>query len=150
MWTVHVKLTKARRLASVCIVLFFFVFFAFDLVKIQLIDGEEYDAASSAVSEKTATISAARGEIVDCNGAPLVYNTQGYTLIFDAAYFPSSSEKAARNEIILSLIRHFEANALEWLDILPLVFDANGNIIYKEDSDALIKEMKSADMLKLN
>ncbi len=150
MWTVHVKLTKARRLASVCIVLFFFVFFAFDLVKIQLIDGEEYDAASSAVSEKTATISAARGEIVDCNGTPLVYNTQGYTLIFDAAYFPSSSEKAARNEIILSLIRHFESNALEWLDILPLVFDANGNIIYKEDSDALIKEMKSADMLKLN
>lgn len=52
MWTVHVKLTKARRLASVCIVLFFFVFFAFDLVKIQLIDGEEYDAASSAVSKK--------------------------------------------------------------------------------------------------
>ncbi len=150
MQTVHVKLTKGRRLASVCIVLFFFAFFAFDLVKIQLVDGEKYDAASTAISEKTATISAARGEIVDCNGTPLVYNTQGYTLIFDAAYFPSSSEKAARNEIILSLIRYFESNSLEWIDILPLVFDTNGNIVYKEDSDSLIKEMKSADMLKLN
>ena len=138
MWTVHVKLTKGRRLASVCIVLFFFAFFAFDLVKIQLVDGEKYDAASTAISEKTATISASRGEIVDCNGTPLVYNSQGYTLVFDAAYFPSSSEKASRNEIIRSLIRHFEANALEWIDILPLVFDANGNIVYKEDSDSLI------------
>ena len=146
----HVKLTKGRRLASVCIVLFFFFFFAVDLVKIQIIDGEEYDAASSAISERTATISAARGEIVDCNGTPLIYNTQGYTVIFDAAYFPSKDEQGTRNEIILSLIKHFESKGLEWLDILPLVFDENGVIVYKEDSDSLIKEMKSADMLKLN
>ena len=150
MRTMHVKLTKGRRLASVCIVLFFFFFFAVDLVKIQIIDGEEYDAASSAISERTATISAARGEIVDCNGTPLIYNTQGYTVIFDAAYFPSKDEQGTRNEIILSLIKHFESKGLEWLDILPLVFDENGTIVYKEDSENLIKEMKSADMLKLN
>ncbi len=150
MQTVHVKITKGRRIASVCVILFFFAFFALDLIKIQIIEGEEYDAASSAVSERTATISAARGEIVDCNGTPLIYNTQGYTVIFDAAYFPSGDENAARNEIIISLIKHFEENSLEWIDTLPLVFDEKGNIVYKEDSDALIKEMKSADMLKLN
>lgn len=150
MQTVHVKITKGRRIASVCIVLFFFAFFALDLVKIQLIDGEEYDAASTAVSERTSTISAARGEIVDCNGTPLIYNTQGYTVIFDAAYFPAGDENAERNSIILSLIKLFEEKSLEWIDILPLVFDENGNIVYKEDSDSLIKEMKSADMLKLN
>ncbi|MBR6786079.1 MAG: hypothetical protein IKM25_07515 [Clostridia bacterium] len=146
----HVKITLGRRIASVCVVLFFFVFFIFDLVKIQLIDGEKYNAASLAISERTASISAARGEIVDSNGTPLVYNTQGYTIIFDAAYFPSAQEQNMRNEIILSLIRHFEDNSLEWIDILPLVFDENGAIVYKEDSENLIKEMKSADMLKLN
>ena len=143
-------MTLGRRIASVCVVLFFFAFFIFDFIKIQLIDGEKYNAASLAISEKTATISAARGEIVDCNGTPLVYNTQGYTIVFDAAFFPSAEEQTVRNEIILSLIRHFENNSLEWIDILPLVFDENGAIAYKEDSDALIKEMKSADMLKLN
>lgn len=150
MRTVHVKITKGRRIASVCVILFFFVFFSFDLVKIQLIDGEKYNAASSAISEKTVTISAARGEIVDSNGNPLIYNTQGYTIVFDAAYFPSADEQGRRNEIISSLIKHFESNSLEWVDILPLVFDAKGNIVYKEDSEALIEEMKSADMLKLN
>ena len=110
----HVKITPKRRMVSLCIMLAFFVFFAFDLVKVQIIDGEEYNAASSSVSSKTATIPAARGEIVDCYGNPLVYNDQGYSIIFDAAYFPSTKEQAQRNEIILSLIRLFESNSLEW------------------------------------
>ena len=41
-------------------------------------------------------------------------------------------------------------NSLEWLDKLPLVFDADGVIQFKEDSESLIKEMKSEDMLHLN
>lgn len=144
----HAKITGTRRVVSVCILIAFFVFFAFDLVKIQIVDGAEYDAASSAVSEKTATITAARGEIVDCNGKKLVYNDQGYSIIFDYAYFPT--DNAQRNNIILSLISLFETSGLEWIDNLPLVFDANGAIAYKEDSENLIKEMKSEDMLNLN
>lgn len=146
----HVKITATRRIAAICVVLFFFVFFAFDLVKLQIVDGEEYDAASSSVSEKTASISAARGEIVDRDGNPFVYNDQGYSVIFDHAYFPSAKEQVRRNEIIISLIRLFEENSLEWLDELPLVFDASGTIQFKEDSESLIKEMKSEDMLHLN
>lgn len=146
----HVKITPRRRVISLCIMLGFFVFFAFDLVKVQLFEGDEYDAASSSVSSKTATIPAARGEIVDCYGKPLVYNDQGYSIIFDAAYFPSNKEQAQRNEIIISLIRIFEKSGLEWTDNLPLVFDSEGNIAFKEDSEKLIKEMKSPDMLDLN
>lgn len=146
----HVKITPKRRIISVCIMLAFLVFFAFDLVKVQLIEGEQYDAASSSVSAKTATISAARGEIVDCYGKPLVYNDQGYSIIFDAAYFPTTKEQTRRNEIIISLIRLFESNALVWEDNLPLVIDANENISYKEDSEKLIEQMKGPDMLDLN
>ncbi len=146
----HVKITPKRRIISVCIMLAFLVFFAFDLVKVQLVEGEQYDAASSSVSAKTATISAARGEIVDCYGKPLVYNDQGYSIIFDAAYFPTTKEQTRRNEIIISLIRLFESNSLVWEDNLPLVIDSNGNISYKEDSEKLIEQMKGPDMLDLN
>lgn len=146
----HAKITPKRRVISVCVILAFFFFFAFDLVKVQIIEGEKYDAASSSVSSKTATISAARGEIVDCNGNALVYNDQGYSIIFDAAYFPSTKEQAQRNEIIISLIRLFESSGLEWNDNLPLVIDKNGAVAFKEDSDKLIEEMKSSDMLDLN
>ncbi len=144
------KITAKRRIISVVALLAFLVFFAFDLVKIQIIDGEKYDAASSSVSASTAPISAARGEIVDEQGKPLVYNDQGYSVIFDAAYFPSSNDNARRNEIIHSLIRLFEGNSLEWTDNLPLIFDENGTIAFKADSEKEIKEMKSRDMLRLN
>lgn len=144
----HAKITGTRRVISVCVLVAFFAFFAFDLVKIQIIDGDIYDAASSAVSEKTATVAAARGEIVDCNGKKLVYNDQGYSLIFDYAYFPT--DNAQRNTVILSLINLFESSELEWIDTLPLVFDSNGAIVYKEDSEKEIATMKSKDMLNLN
>lgn len=144
------KITAKRRIISVVALLAFLVFFAFDLVKIQIIDGEKYDAASSSVSASTAPISAARGEIVDEQGKPLVYNDQGYSVIFDAAYFPSSNDNARRNEIIHSLIQLFEGNSLEWTDNLPLIFDENGAIAFKADSEKEIKEMKSRDMLRLN
>lgn len=146
----RIKVSPVRRIVAVCIMLFFFVFFAGDLVKLQIIEGKEYDLASSSVSAKTAVISAARGEIVDRNGNPLVYNDQGYSIVFDGAYFPSGSEQEERNQIIISLIRLFEKNSLEWRDELPLVFDGNGNIAFKEDCDSRISEMKSKDMLNLN
>lgn len=146
----HAKITRSRQLASVCIILFFFLVFAVDLVNLQIVKGDEYDAASSAVSAKTAPIAAARGEVVDCNGKELVYNSQGYSIIFDAAYFPEASEQEERNKIIFSLIQLFESRELEWIDELPLVFDAEGNISFKPDSEDLITEMKSESMLHLN
>lgn len=144
----HAKITSKRRIISVCVLVAFLVFFGFDLVKIQLIDGPEYDAASSSVSENFASIEAPRGEIVDVNGRPLVYNNQSYSIIFDAAYFPTAN--ADRNSVIESLISLFESHSLEWLDEIPLVFDANGVIAFRPDSDDLIAEMKSREMLNLN
>lgn len=144
----HAKITSKRRIISLCVLMAFLVFFAFDLVKIQLVDGAEYDAASSSVSENLATIEAPRGEIVDVNGKPLVYNDQGYSIIFDSAYFPTDND--SRNKIIFSLITLFENYSLEWIDNIPLVFDENGQIAFKEDSEDEIEKMKSKEMLHLN
>lgn len=144
------RIPTGRRVAAVCILMAFFVFFAFDLVKLQLVEGEEYNAVISSVAEHTAPVAAARGEIVDCNGVPLVYNGQGYALILDAAYFPPAKEQAQRNEILLSLIRLFEVRGLAWIDPLPLTFDAAGTIAFRPDSDKEIAEMKSAALLNLN
>ena len=144
----HAKITAKRRIISVCVLTAFLVFFAFDLVKIQLIDGPEYDAASSSVSENYAAIEASRGEIVDVNGKPLVYNNQSYSIIFDSAYFPTKNDE--RNAIIESLISLFEKHSLQWLDEIPLVFDESGAIAFRPESEDLVEEMKSKDMLHLN
>ena len=142
------RIVKSRHIAAVCVVLIFFSALVGDLVKLQIIDGDSYAEAVSSVSTRTATITAARGEIVDTNGNKLVYNEQSYSIVFNASYFPSEQEK--RNEIIISLIRLFEDNGLEWIDNVPLVYDSKGVIQFKEDSDSLIKQMKSRNMLNLN
>lgn len=139
---------RSRQIAMVCIILFLFSLLAGNLVKIQLIDGDEYAATVSAVSSRVSPITATRGEIVDCNGNKMVYNEQVYAVIFDYSYFPK--DQTERNEIIISLIRLFESKGIEWIDNLPLTVNAKGNIIYKKDSDILIKELKSRDMLNLN
>ncbi len=144
------KLSKARRTTAICVVLGCFFIFCCGLVKIQLIDGDTYAAASSSVSENTISIPAARGGIVDRNGDPLIINRQGYSIVFDATYFPPSSQAAVRNNIIDSLITLFEQRKEPWLDNLPLEFDGKGVIKFKADCESEIKTMKSADLLDLN
>lgn len=144
------KISNGRRIAVVCVILVLFGILAGDLVNLQLVNAQEYKDIVSNVSSRSSVITAARGEIVDCNGKQLVYNEQGYSVIFDAAYFPSSKEQAEQNKIIASLIGLFEKNKLEWTDNLPLVFNAQGKIEYKDDSDNLIEKMKSREMLNLN
>ena len=143
------KISRARQIAAVVITVIFAAVLIGDLVKIQIFEKDKYEAAVSSVSSRTSVIPAARGEVLDCNGSKLVYNEQGYAVIFDGSFFPPSSESERRNEIIIRLIKLFEKNKIEWEDILPLEV-RNGKLEFKQDSDALIAEMKSRDMLNLN
>ena len=95
-------------------------------------------------------IEAARGEILDCNGVPLVVNEQISSIVLDASYFPSTSEQEQRNAILCALIHLTEEAGVAWNDDLPLVFDVNGNIQYKENAESDIAFLKSRDVLHLN
>lgn len=139
-----------RRLICTGAILCVFCVFVGVLVKVQLVDGEEYAAAANTASQRTVTIKATRGEIVDRNGKPIVRNRQGYSIVFDYSFFPSSSENAERNKIIISLIRLFEENNVEWANELPLVINSSGKVVFKADSESEIKLMKSKDILDLN
>ena len=144
------KRLAIRRIALPCILLAFILVFVGVLVKVQLVDGEEYASAVNTAKQTTVTIHAARGEIVDRNGKPIVENRQGYSIVFNYSYFPSKKENAERNSIIISLIRLFEANNTEWENDLPIVIDASGGLVYKADSEKEIEVMKGKDYLNLN
>ncbi len=143
------RISRARQVAVAVITVFFAAVLIGDLVKIQIFEKDKYEALVSSVSSRTAVIPAARGEILDCNGNKLVYNEQGYAVVFDGSFFPGSSESGRRNEIILSLIKLFDRKKIEWEDILPIEVK-KGELVFKEESEAVIKEMKSRDMLNLN
>ena len=144
------KKLAIRRIVLPCILVAFIAVFVGVLIKVQLIDGDEYAGAVNTAAQSTVPIKAAGGEIVDRNGKPIVVNRQGYSIIFDYSYFPSKKENNERNSIIISLVRLFEQSGVEWTNDLPIVIDASGGLVYKADSEKEIQVMKSKDMLNLN
>lgn len=144
------KKKKARIVITISLIIGFFALFTATLIKIQVVDGALYLAKINSVSEKAVVIKAARGEILDRNGNPLVTNRQGNSIVFESAYFPPASSIELRVEIIDALIKLFEANSVPWIDNLPLVLEPGGGIAFAPDRDSDITRMKSKDMLNLN
>lgn len=147
----NASVTVKRRITAftVAVVLIFSVFSA-DLFRIQIVHADEYRSQRIALKTADTTVEAVRGEILDCNGKPLVTNRQINSVIFNGSYFPSTKQQEQRNEIILSLIRLHESHGAEWNDELPLYVDANGIIQFKPDCEKDIKLLKSKSILYLN
>ena len=141
---------KMRTTAGFLAVVFFFALFFAELFRIQVVHAEAYSTQKVALRASETTVPAARGEILDCNGVPLVTNEQVNAVVLDASFFPSTKEQEKRNEILHALILLTEQAGVAWNDNLPLVFDQNGNIQYKENADSDIAFLKSREVLHLN
>lgn len=145
---------KSARTVIITVLIILTIFgFAFELYDIQIKNNEYYAAQKNTVQTFKVPLEAARGEIVDRNGNPLVTNRQGNSIILDAAYFPSSKENARRNEIVYNLVRVFKKNKEEYVHNLPLKLK-NGKAVFftkKDDEkfESSIRTMKSKDMFNL-
>lgn len=127
-----------------------FVSFLSKLIKVQVVDGDVYASKNSVVSSYDVVVQAARGDILDRNGNPLVTNRQGNSLVINSAYFPSGKEQKDRNKIVYGLIKLFEQSGEEYIDTLPIKIDGSGNFVFEEDRESDIEWLKSSDMLNLN
>ncbi len=94
------------------------VFAGSELMKIQVVDGEMYLQMSRSSKTATQTVSAARGQIVDTNGVPLVKNRVSYNVVINRSFFPDSKE--AQNEVILKVAKILKADGIMWIDDLPI------------------------------
>ena len=140
---------KMRTTAFIVAVLLVVSIFIADLFRIQIIDRNEYKEQAISLSSASSEIDALRGEILDSNGQALVYNVRSNSVYIDASYFPSSSKKAERNEILLSLVRLFEQNGIEYKSSLPIVY-SNGKFVFAEDSAKDKKYLIQKYYLNLN
>ncbi len=142
------ELRKRRTVIGTVVIGVAFILLAVSLFKTQLVDGDEYKAAAKSLAISTSTVKASRGEILDCNGTPLVTNRQGNSIVFKYNYFPESSKQDERNKVIFSLITLFENNGIEWEDNLPVVYEGKKLVIDKEKTKEF-KYMVSESMLEL-
>lgn len=138
-----------RATAFVVAVLFMISLFIADLFRIQVLDADEYSAQNIYYSSANTQIKAIRGEILDTNGQALVYSTQSNAIYIDASYFPSASKKEERNTILLSLLRLFKENDVEY-NFADFITIEDGEIRYTENISSIRKFLFANDYLNLN
>ncbi len=143
-----IELRKNRRIAGTVIIGLIFLFLVFGFVKTQLIDADQYKAAADSLAVSSSSVKAARGEILDCNGKPLVTNRQGNSVVFKYSDFPSSKKQNERNDLIFALIKLFEKNDIEWRDSLPLKYQ-KGKLVIDKDKETEFEYMVSENMLEM-
>ena len=116
------------------------VFYAARMYSIQIVNAEKYtNKTDGATSVRTAVLKAPRGEILDCYGRKIAINRDGYNVVFNKAYV-----KDDINDVILTLIKLFEQNGVEWKDELPMSLSAPYGFKEGESTDKLIKELELA------
>lgn len=140
---------KMRTTAFVVCVLFVISLFIADLFRIQVIDADEYSSQNIYYSSANTQIKAIRGEILDTTGKALVYSTQSNTIYIDASYFPKASKQEERNEIMLSLLRLFKKNEIDYNYADFMVLE-DGKFKYTEGIASLRNKLFAKDYLNLN
>ena len=142
------ELRKRRIIAGTLMIALAFLSLAGVLVKTQLIDGDKYKTLAKSLSETTIIVKASRGEILGCNGEPLVTNRQGNSVVFKYSDFPSAEKQQDRNKLIYSLITLLEQYDIPWIDRLPVVYEG-GVLTIDKDKSLEFQYMVSANMLEL-
>jgi penicillin-binding protein 2 len=113
-----------------------FSLFGFQLMKMQIVDGESYARRLTKGYESRYSIEAARGEILDRNLTPLVKNDTGFNIMCYYAYMDADK----KNAIILYLTKVLAENGEMWIDSLPI--STTEPFVFKEGEEAAIARLK--------
>lgn len=105
-----------RYIALITVVAIILGCFCLRLSDWQLVNASKYSASASGAYSRIVTVSAPRGEIVDLYGRSLVYNRDGFNIVFDATAL-SSDTVNVKIKTLIALMRKFDS---EWFDNTPL------------------------------
>ncbi len=125
-----------RYIALITVVALILGCFCLRLGDWQLVNAHKYSASASGAYSRTVTVSAPRGEIVDRYGRTLIYNRDGFNIVFDASAL-SADTTNSKIKSLIALMKKFES---EWYDNTPLEAAAP----YGFDSEA-----KTADIANM-
>lgn len=138
--SVYVKATGATLLvlSSACLC-------GYRLMKIQIVNSDSYISRQYSIDTYTQTIAATRGEIVDCNGDPIVQNTVGYNIIIEPDSFPKDNETG--NEVLLQLLHLLKNVDVTFEESLPI--SKTDPFMFTTDDTEILDEIRTTLNLNL-
>ena len=107
---------RIRNIVLTALFCAIFVLFGLRLVKLQIVEHDHYIQLSNLQTPVTQTVPAARGEIVDRYGRPMVTNHTGFNVVIDRSFLPKGEE----NNVILHLAQLMHTAGESWIDNLPM------------------------------
>lgn len=107
---------RFRLFIIFCFLGIFTLLCVIQLFNLQIVKGEEYREKVVNNLVRAYPIKAPRGEILDRYGRPLVTNSMGYYVRIQSI----DNENTELNNSILSLIKIFEADEIEYIDEFPI------------------------------
>lgn len=116
-----------RYIAFYVLLIATFIVISARLVNLQVSNGSYYREKSDSRSMRSIEILAARGEILDRNGRPIVSNRTGYSI-----YILSNSERTS--EELNTLINNLFGVVEETESVLPIVIE-DGKYVFNTDGD---------------
>lgn len=142
------KKDTGRYVVCVLVLLGIFAVFGIQLINWQIVHGSDYREKADSTNQYSVEIAPLRGEILDVNGVDLAINITGYQVVFDSLYMSGENSQETneiRNDTILKLTGLFDRRGEEWIDVLPITLDADGNFAFKTDegSESDIAALKS-------
>ena len=109
---------KSSRLAVLAILLALLLgIYLYFLYQRQIVDGEEYYARSTAITQTERRVTAARGSVLDRYGRVLISNKECYNLTIDTNKLFASADPNATILELVSLVREYGD---EYTDDLPI------------------------------
>lgn len=117
------KLIKRRAYALALFVVVVFIVYSIRLFQIQIVNGDYYAQMASKNKSIDVPIQASRGEILDRYLRPMAINRTSFSVVFDAAFFPtgkSDEQQKMQNDIILALTKLLSSTDDNWNDTLPI------------------------------
>lgn len=120
------QLGRARTIFPLVLFFIILLLFVCQLFSLQVVRGADYRAQSQRKIAKSETVEAARGEIVDRNGIPLVSNRVSWQLRLDTAQM--GERKAETLDALTALCRR---EGIAWADTLPL--STTAPYVYNEE-----------------
>lgn len=138
-------LERLRSVGLIALVLVLAALCGVQLMRMQIVEGADFLEKSKQNAYGTQLIQAARGEIVDSKGVPIVRNKVGFNVIIERAFFPN--EKARQNDIILRVALLLQKDNLEWEESIPITKTAP--YTYIDGYEREIATMKDDGHLRL-
>lgn len=110
------------------------------LFNLQIVNGKEYREQSNTRLTRESVLKAARGNILDRTGNPIVSNTMGFRLDL----YKTKVDNQTLNESILNIVKVLEKNGDSYYDNLPIKINP---FAFNTDDEEYLKNWKKSNKI---